>query len=165
MGLKRSDGKLVTYDSPRSVIAKGEYVRGLGLAGLFSWEIDADNGDILNAMHEGLAGETSNAAPTASAGANQTVVGPATVTLDGSASSDRNGSIASYQWTQTSGPSVTLQNSSSATASFDIAEVTEVQTLGFSLTVTDNEGAADSDNVVITVNPVESRTNKYCTSC
>lgn len=151
----RSNGKLVTYDSPRSVIAKGEYVRSLGLAGLFSWEIDADNGDILNAMHEGLAGEPTNYAPTASAGVDQTVVGPATVTLDGSASSDRNGSIVSYQWTQTSGPSVTLQNSSSATARFDIAEVTEVQTLGFSLTVTDNESATNIDNVVITVNPID----------
>ena len=49
-----TNGKLVTYDSPQSVIAKGHYVRSEGLAGLFSWEIDADNGDILNAMHDGL---------------------------------------------------------------------------------------------------------------
>lgn len=49
-----SKGTLVTYDSPKSVNAKGHYVRSLGLAGLFAWEIDADNGDILNAMHEGL---------------------------------------------------------------------------------------------------------------
>lgn len=52
----KSNGTLATYDSPRSVNAKGQYVRSLGLAGLFAWEIDADNGDILNAMHEGLAG-------------------------------------------------------------------------------------------------------------
>lgn len=54
----KTSGKLVTYDSPRSVNAKGKYVRSLGLAGLFAWEVDADNGDILNAMHEGLAGGT-----------------------------------------------------------------------------------------------------------
>jgi len=54
----KSSGTLVTYDSPRSVNAKGQYVRSLGLAGLFAWEIDADNGDILNAMHDGLAGGT-----------------------------------------------------------------------------------------------------------
>ncbi|MFT5755823.1 MAG: chitinase [Alteromonadaceae bacterium] len=54
----KSSGKLVTYDSPRSVNAKGQYVRSLGLAGLFAWEIDADNGDVLNAMHDGLAGGT-----------------------------------------------------------------------------------------------------------
>ncbi len=50
----RESGALVTFDDARSVKAKGDYVRRLGLAGLFSWEIDADNGDILNAMHEGL---------------------------------------------------------------------------------------------------------------
>ncbi|OEF23789.1 glycosyl hydrolase family 18 protein [Vibrio rumoiensis] len=149
-----STGKLVTYDNERSTIAKGQYVRGLGLAGLFSWEIDADNGDILNAMHEGLAGEPSNAAPTANAGADQVVVGPASVTLNGSASKDRDGSIASYEWTQTSGSAVSLSNASAAEASFDVAEVTEAQTLIFSLTVTDNEGATATDTVVIKVNPV-----------
>lgn len=52
----KTSGTLASYDSPRSVKAKGHYVRSLGLAGLFAWEIDADNGDILNAMHEGLTG-------------------------------------------------------------------------------------------------------------
>ena len=52
----RSTGKLITYDSPASVIAKGNYVNQHDLGGLFAWEIDADNGDILNAMHEGLGG-------------------------------------------------------------------------------------------------------------
>ncbi|WP_198419088.1 glycosyl hydrolase family 18 protein [Motilimonas pumila] len=52
----RSTGQLITFDDDRSTKTKGAYVRDLGLAGIFSWEIDADNGDILNAMHEGLAG-------------------------------------------------------------------------------------------------------------
>lgn len=47
-------GELITYDNQRSVKAKGQYVRDNGLAGLFSWEIDADNGRILNAMNAGL---------------------------------------------------------------------------------------------------------------
>ncbi|KZN62790.1 chitinase [Pseudoalteromonas luteoviolacea CPMOR-1] len=59
----RQKGTLVTYDSPRSVRAKGRYVREHNLAGLFAWEIDADNGDILNAMHEGLAGKVTNPTP------------------------------------------------------------------------------------------------------
>ncbi|MCP4325071.1 MAG: hypothetical protein GY787_25140, partial [Alteromonadales bacterium] len=50
----KSTGELITYDDKRSAKAKSEYARNLGLAGVFSWEIDADNGDILNAMHEGL---------------------------------------------------------------------------------------------------------------
>ena len=44
----RSTGELITFDDHRSVLAKGSYAKSLGLAGLFSWEIDADNGDILN---------------------------------------------------------------------------------------------------------------------
>ncbi|KIE21879.1 chitinase [Vibrio sinaloensis] len=151
----RSTGELITFDDDRSVKAKGAYVRSLGLAGLFSWEIDADNGDILNAMHEGLAGGTTtpvNRAPVANAGADITVVGPATVSLDGSASKDSDGTIASYQWSQVSGTPVTLVGASSAAASFDVNEVTQTQTLSFKLTVTDNEGATASDTVTVTIN-------------
>lgn len=46
--------KLVSFESPRSAKAKAQYVRANGLGGVFAWEIDADNGRILNAMHEGL---------------------------------------------------------------------------------------------------------------
>jgi len=46
---------LLTLDTPRSVLAKGDYLRGLGLGGIFSWEIDGDgNGDILNAMNQAV---------------------------------------------------------------------------------------------------------------
>ncbi|NVN79970.1 MULTISPECIES: glycosyl hydrolase family 18 protein [unclassified Vibrio] len=152
----RTSGQLITFDDDRSVKAKGAYVRSLGLAGLFSWEIDADNGDILNAMHEGLAGGTTdpvNRKPTAAAGADQSVEGPASVSLDGSASKDSDGIIASYAWSQVSGPAVTLANANAAVASFDVVEVTQQETLTFSLTVTDNEGATSTDTVVVTVNP------------
>ncbi|MCK6264345.1 chitinase [Vibrio sp. ZSDE26] len=152
-----TSGTLITFDDDKSVKAKGAYVRSLGLAGLFSWEIDADNGDILNAMHEGLAGGTTdpvNRKPTASAGVDQTVVGPASITLDGSASKDTDGSIVSYLWEQTSGSAVTLSNASTSIASFDVAEVTQSQVFTFTLTVTDNEGAVASDVVQVMVNPV-----------
>lgn len=148
----RSTGQLITFDDDRSVKAKGAYVRDLGLAGLFSWEIDADNGDILNAMHEGLAGGTpANRAPVAAAGADVSVTGPASVVLDGSNSSDSDGSVASYAWEQLSGTSVSLTGANTAQASFDVAEVTQTETLTFKLTVTDNEGATGTDIVVVTV--------------
>ncbi|MCG9556439.1 glycosyl hydrolase family 18 protein [Vibrio kanaloae] len=152
----RTSGQLITFDDDRSVKAKGAYVRSLGLAGLFSWEIDADNGDILNAMHEGLAGGTTdpvNRKPTAAAGADQSVEGPASVSLDGSASKDSDGTIASYVWSQVSGTAVTLANGNTAVANFDVVEVTQQEALTFSLTVTDNEGATSTDTVVVTVNP------------
>jgi chitinase len=47
-------GKLITYESARSAKTKAQFARANGLAGVFGWEIDADNGRILNAMHEGL---------------------------------------------------------------------------------------------------------------
>lgn len=49
-----STAKLITFENPRSAKAKAQYVRANGLGGVFGWEIDADNGRILNAMHEGL---------------------------------------------------------------------------------------------------------------
>ncbi|AAR28821.1 chitA [Leucania separata nucleopolyhedrovirus] len=56
-GFEPIAGNLITFDNARSVRAKGQYVLANGLAGLFAWEIDADNGDLLNAMHEGLGDE------------------------------------------------------------------------------------------------------------
>jgi chitinase len=47
-------GALISFDDPRSIGAKADYVQEHNLGGIFSWEIDADNGDILNAIHEGL---------------------------------------------------------------------------------------------------------------
>ncbi|MGP2730167.1 glycosyl hydrolase family 18 protein, partial [Serratia marcescens] len=51
---KPSTGDLITFDDARSVQAKGKYVLDKQLGGLFSWEIDADNGDILNSMNASL---------------------------------------------------------------------------------------------------------------
>ena len=47
-------GEFISYDSPRSIKAKADFVTQYGLGGLMSWEIDADNGLLLNAMNEGL---------------------------------------------------------------------------------------------------------------
>ncbi|GGX74991.1 glycosyl hydrolase family 18 protein [Saccharospirillum salsuginis] len=49
-----TNGNLLTFDTQRSVEAKGDYVLQNNLGGLFAWEIDADNGHILNSMNSGL---------------------------------------------------------------------------------------------------------------
>ncbi|WP_261324632.1 glycosyl hydrolase family 18 protein [Microbulbifer agarilyticus] len=149
---KPSTGDLITYDNHRSVMAKGAYVQSNNLAGLFSWEIDADNGDIMNAMHESLGHGDGfgNRAPVARAGGDQSVDSGASVTLDGSTSSDLDNDPLTYSWVQVSGTSVTLQNASSASASFTAPAVSSDEELVFSLTVSDGE-ASDSDQVSVTV--------------
>ncbi len=102
-----------------------------------------------------------NSSPFADAGQDQTVqaaytaagVETTTVTLDGSASYDADGSVASYAWTQLSGTAVTLSSASVAKPTFAAPKFGGVLTFG--LTVTDNEGAASAqDTVQVTVTPV-----------
>jgi len=92
-----------------------------------------------------------NVLPIANAGANQVIVLPVnSVNLDGSASSDPNGSVSAYSWTEVSGPasaSVSAANSAKAKAS-NLVQGTYV----FRLSITDNSGATASDDVTITVN-------------
>jgi len=91
-----------------------------------------------------------NVAPTANAGADQTVNKKAAVTLAGSGA-DIDGSIASYAWVQTAGTSVTLIGANTASASFTAPKVSVDTVLTFSLTVTDSNGASATDAVVVTI--------------
>ncbi len=99
--------------------------------------------------------EPVNKAPTASAGADQSVDEETTVTLAGSGT-DSDGSIVSYSWTQLSGSMVTIQDASMATATFLSPTLISTTTLSFQLTVTDDKGATASDTVDVVVNPVNS---------
>ena len=94
-----------------------------------------------------------NDAPTADAGADQTVNQGATVTLDGSASSDPQTSALTYAWTQTGGtPTVTLSSQSVAAPTFTAPDVTVDTVLTFSLTVNDGVSDSAADAVDVTVN-------------
>jgi len=95
----------------------------------------------------------SNLTPTASAGDDQTVMDSINVTLDGSASSDGDGSITTYLWQQVGGSDINLVGASAAIATFTAPTVSNSTQYTFRLTVTDNEGATHADEVVITVNP------------
>ena len=90
-----------------------------------------------------------NQPPTANAGADQTLTLAAgqssiAVTLDGSGSTDPDGSLVAYNWTGSPDPANTVSPS-----------VTLVPgSYTFSLAVTDNDGASSApDTVTITVNP------------
>ena len=90
---------------------------------------------------------TANQPPTANAGPDQSASdvggdGYESVTLDGSASSDPDGTIVSYEWTK--GATV-LGSTANVTYNFAVGPHT------VTLTVTDNGGATASDTVVVTV--------------
>ena len=92
-----------------------------------------------------------NRAPAANAGSDQTVNPGATVSLDGSGSSDLDGDALDYGWSQTGGTTVTINNPQTKVATFTApaygAELT------FHLAVTDSFEQTATDTVNITVRP------------
>ncbi|WEM43698.1 glycosyl hydrolase family 18 protein [Photobacterium sp. DA100] len=146
--------ELITFDNERAVMEKGKYVRENGLGGLMSWEIDGDDGDILNAMHESLGhGDDSqppaDKPPVANAGKDQQVYGPVEVTLDGSASYDPEGEAITYQWTQAGGEPVEIMNADRAKATIFVPAVNEDMNYTFSLTVKDPGGLTGTDTTSV----------------
>gem|GEM_PF-1637386 len=93
-----------------------------------------------------------NNTPSTNAGNDLTVHENTTVNLSGSAT-DIDGTIATYNWLQTSGTTVTLNNATSANANFTSPPFGSSETLIFSLTVSDNQGASQTDTISITVTP------------
>ncbi|WP_185976740.1 glycosyl hydrolase family 18 protein [Catenovulum sediminis] len=153
----RSNGKLITYDSPRSVIAKGQYVRAHGLGGLFAWEIDADNGDILNAMHEGLADGTppANKKPVVSVPSLVTVDSGASTEISATASDADNDPL-TFLWDADS--ALTVADINTATLMVTAPEVTQDTDFTAVLSVADGQ-ATVSKSVTVRVLAVSSGNN------
>ncbi|MCB9894936.1 MAG: PQQ-dependent sugar dehydrogenase [Planctomycetes bacterium] len=99
-------------------------------------------------------GNTSTANPVANAGVDQTVNEGATVTLNGSASSDADVSdVLRYTWKQVGGSTVvSITNPTLQIASFVAPQVTFSQNFTFELIVEDGNGGVSDDFIVITVN-------------
>lgn len=97
---------------------------------------------------------STNTAPVANAGPDQTVASGAAVTLDGSGSSDGDVDPLTYAWTQSSGTIVTLSSTTVAQPTFTapaLAVGDAEATLVFSLTVNDGTVSSPADTVTITV--------------
>ena len=145
----KQSGKLITYDSPRSVIAKGQYVKSSGLGGLFAWEIDADNGDILNAMHEGLGGSVGpiNKKPVISLASSFSVNSGEMITIAATAT-DADNDVLTYSWAVDSA----LTTGATNTTSVDITASTVTQNTNYVLTLTVSDGKASvSKSTTLTV--------------
>jgi len=91
--------------------------------------------------------------PTANAGPDQLVESESSVQLSGLASTDPDGQIIAYQWTQILGPTIVINDPQQATPSFIAPLVADLTLLQFELTVTDDAAATSSDIVDITVTP------------
>ncbi len=91
-----------------------------------------------------------NTPPVADAGEDLVVASGATVTLDGTGSSDADDDALTYSWTQTDGTEVTLDDATSATPSFTAP--TGPDSLEFSLVVNDGTDDSEADTVSVTVN-------------
>ena len=97
---------------------------------------------------------TVNQFPIADAGPDQSVVELTNVMLDGGGSSDPDGLVATFAWTQTEGPAVTIENADTATPGFTAPAAAVPTDLVFQLIVTDDAGVdSQPDLVTITVNP------------
>ena len=118
--------------------------QGVDAVRLDSWTIHGG----LN-LHNAVSLGSLNVPPVAEAGADQTVTdlgldGAELVTLDGTASSDADGSIVSYEWSK-GGTLIASEPSPSVWFAVGTHVVT--------LSVTDNRGAIDTDTMIVTVQP------------
>ncbi|HNU15957.1 MAG TPA: PKD domain-containing protein, partial [Chitinophagaceae bacterium] len=131
-----------TITNPSSVTTS---VTGLVL-GVYQFELTVtdNNGATDKDTMQLTVNPAPNVPPVANAGIDQTLTLPTNnTTLDGSASTDPDGTIATYAWAKISGPVAgTLTNPASVTTTVTAL----VQgTYLFELTVTDNNGATDKD--------------------
>lgn len=142
-----------SVNSALSNLVEGTYI--------FQLEVTDDKG----AIHQDTVSvivkpaEPANRPPVANAGPDMVITLPAnSTTLNGSASSDPDGTIAAYQWTRISGPATfTIANTSGVTTALNnLVEGVYV----FRLQVTDSKGATHEDDVTITVQPAPTQTNK-----
>jgi hypothetical protein len=103
-------------------------------------------------------GTPANRPPVADAGADKNITLPtASVTLNGSASYDPDGTIARYSWTKISGPSQFLF--ASASSPITVVSNLAAGTYVFRLTVTDDKGASATDDVTVIVSQANSTNN------
>lgn len=163
-GSKDSDGTIKTYKWTQTsgpvtatisnTAIASPVITNLTAAGTYVFTLTVTDDDGATAADQVTITVTAaavNTAPTANAGADQTIVLPtSSVTLNGAASADIDGTIKAYKWVQASGP-LTATLSSTTIAAPVVTKLTTAGSYVFTLTVTDDDGATATDQVTITV--------------
>ena len=162
-----ADGSIVAYEwlqtagNPIVALANAGTVRasftapaagGSGTTLTFKLTVTDDKG----LTHSDSCMVNVNGRPVADAGTDQQVQSGASVTLDGSGSTDGGDGALAYAWVQTSGRAVALSNPSSVRPSFQAPTAGAAgASLTFQLTVTDSGGLQSGDSCTVTVSPQE----------
>jgi subtilisin family serine protease/PKD repeat protein len=148
------DGKPLTYQWDFGDGGTGTGVRpsrAYGVAGTYTVTLVVNDGTLNSAPVSTTVSVGTNYLPIAHAGPDRVVAEGSRVQLDGTGSSDQDGTIAEYSWAWISGPWAWLDNPALAKPSFTAPLVTANSVMTFRLTVTDERGATASDTVNITV--------------
>lgn len=111
----------------------------------FTLRIEDDDGNV--ATDEVVVAVRDNLSPRADAGPDQIAEAGEVVVLDGSGSSDPDGEIVAYAWSQVEGPTAALGSRDRAQANSVVPG--EPGVVVVELTVTDDRGATASDRVLI----------------
>jgi hypothetical protein len=123
--------------------------RGMGLKAQCPDRASPDNVGVV----EDSVFDPANRPPVVNAGAAQTVAAHATVTLDGSGSSDPDGTALAFAWRQTAGTAATLKNPATAKPTFIAPNVKAATKLTFQLVVDDGSLRSAPATVDVNVTP------------
>ena len=117
-------------------------------SGVFEFKVAVSDGQASSTDNVIVTVDNANQVPIANAGSNIVATVGQTITLNGSASYDPDGTSVSYIWSQTSGTQVSLSSSNTARPSF-VADQAGVYV--FSLKVYDGKDTSSSSAVTVTV--------------
>lgn len=117
-------------------------------SGTFEFKVSVSDGQATSTDNVIVTVDNVNQVPVAEAGSNITATVGSTVTLNGSASYDPDGSAVSYVWSQTSGPAISLSGSNTARPSFNASAA---GVFVFALRVYDGQDTSSADSVTVTI--------------
>jgi hypothetical protein len=117
-------------------------------SGVYEFKVSVSDGQASSTDNVTVTVDNRNQVPIANAGSNIVATAGQTVTLDGSASYDPDGSTISYVWSQTSGTQMSLSNSNSAMPSFTASQA---GVYVFELEVYDGTDTSSPSSVTVTV--------------